>query len=223
MRINKYLALAGLGSRRGVEQLVKLGTVAVNGRVVTNLATEINENDEVFVNGEKVTTSNKTVVYLLNKPRGVVTTAKDEKGRKTVMDFVPTSPRVFPCGRLDYDTDGLLIMTNDGDFCEKLIHPRYEVRKEYVINSICKNIQKSIQQLKSGVRLSDGLFKPDLVEVLSSRGDKLTLKIVMHDGRNRIIRRACAAVRIEINKLTRTAIGPYKLGEIGVGKYKILN
>jgi len=223
MRLNKYLAAAGVASRRQADELIKLGQVKINGQVVTELGVQVDESsDKVEVNGQAVKIEVTVVTYLLNKPRGVVTTTDDPDGKKTVMALVPTEPRVFPCGRLDADTQGLVVLTNDGDLCYQLTHPKFEHQKVYLVEGTCRDPQGAAAKLKAGVKLSDGLTKADEVKILKASGNKIELLLTIHDGRNRIVRRMSAAVKIELTALTRTRLGQFELGDLKPGEYKMV-
>lgn len=225
MRLNKYLSAQGITSRRKADELIVQGHVTVNGAVVRELGTVINpESDIVTVSGKTVAPAKKRVVYLLNKPKGVVTTAHDPEGRKTVLDFVPKVPRVFPCGRLDYETMGLVILTNDGNLCYQLTHPKFEHQKEYVVEGTTRTPKAAYAELEqNSITLKDGPVTLDEVELLKMGKDKLSLRIVIHEGRNRLVRRVCAAVGIEITKLTRVRVGHYQLGDLSPGEYEVLS
>lgn len=221
MRLNKYLATAGVASRRHADELIKLGQVKVNGQIVTEFGVKIDpEKDTVEVSGKKIQLAQTIVVYLFNKPRGVITTADDPEGRKTVLDFVPKSPRVFPCGRLDEDTQGLVILTNDGNLCYQLTHPKFEHQKEYLIHGHCPKPEAALEKIRRGLNLSDGPIKVDELVPLKIKGEKVEFTVTIHEGRNRLVRRLCAAVGIEIDNLTRYRVGKYELGNLGPGEYK---
>lgn len=220
MRLNHFLATAGVASRRAADKLIAAGTVTVNGRVVTELGTKIDPaSDEISYQSKRVTLEEKIVTYLLNKPRGVVTTAHDPDGKRTVLDFVPKLPRVFPCGRLDEATMGLVILTNDGNLCFQLTHPKFEHQKEYIVHSLAKEPTEAIEKLRRGVTLADGPAKADKITDVAMSGQKVKFAIIIHEGRNRIVRRMCAEVGIEITSLTRVRVGKYRLGDLQPGKY----
>lgn len=225
MRLNKYLSSHGFTSRRKADELIEQGQITVNGKIVRALGTVIDpENDIVSVNGKNVGTTKTRVIYLLNKPKGVVTTVDDPEGRKTVLDFVPKSPRVFPCGRLDYETMGLVILTNDGNLCYQLTHPKFEHQKEYIVEGTTKTPKAAFAELEqNSITLKDGPVTLDELELLKMGKDKLSCRIVIHEGRNRLVRRVCAAVGIEVAKLTRIRVGQYHLGELMPGEYKVLS
>lgn len=223
MRLNKYLANAGVCSRRQADNFIEKGRIRVNSIVVKRLGTLIEpETDKVEVDGKPIQLSSNHLIYLLNKPKGVVTTADDPERRKTVLDFVPKYPRVFPCGRLDVNTQGLVILTNDGTLCYQLTHPKFEHEKEYLIHGKTKTPKAAYEILKSGVTLPDGPAKIDKLELLKASGDQIELRITIHEGRNHLVRRICAKAGIEVTNLTRIKIGKYELGDLGPGKYKLI-
>ncbi|MGH9151399.1 MAG: pseudouridine synthase, partial [Acidimicrobiales bacterium] len=189
-RLQKVLARTGFGSRRACEQLIADGRVTVNGAVAT-LGRRVDvEHDRVEVDGAAVGVRAGLVHYLLNKPRGVVTTAADTHGRPTVVDLVPGEPRVFPVGRLDADSEGLLVLTNDGELAHRLTHPSFGVEKEYLAEVAGTPSPAAVRRLREGVDLDDGRTAPARVAAVPPRG----LRIVVHEGRNRQVRRMCEAV-----------------------------
>ncbi|MBI4948042.1 rRNA pseudouridine synthase [Candidatus Berkelbacteria bacterium] len=223
MRLNKYIAQQGYASRRKADELIKSSQVKVNNKVVTEMGVMINpDKDKVVISGEPLE-QNKQVIttYILNKPKGVVTTASDPQGHKTVLDFVPEKPRVFPCGRLDAETMGLVLLTNDGNLCYQLTHPKFEHKKTYLVEGVCRNPKYATDELKKGViHLPDGDAKIDDLKVIKSSGNKLNFFITIHEGRNRIVRRICAKLGVEVINLTRTELGEYSLEGIAPGKFK---
>ena len=223
MRINKYLALAGLGSRRSVEDLIKKGIVTVNGKVVTDLATDIGDDDVVRVDGKNLTFEENYKYYILNKPKGYVTTASDEKGRKTVMDLVKgIKGRVFPVGRLDYNTEGLLILTNDGDLAQKLMSPLSEIEKTYIC-VIKGNISEGeLAVLRAGVKIDGIKLKKCKIKILDTKDGKTRLEIKIHEGKNRQIRKMLDFVGKEITLLKRVGIGDLRVGGLSRGEYREL-
>lgn len=220
MRLNKYLSEAGVSSRRQADVLIEAGRVHINGKKVIKLGTTVEVGDKVEVDGKPVENAGKRVIYLLNKPKGVVTTSDDPQRRKTVLDFVPNHPRVFACGRLDVNTQGLVILTNDGDLCYRLTHPKFEHEKEYHVHGHTKTPKAAYEILKAGVILPDGPVTIHKLELLKASGDRIELKIAIHEGRNHLVRRLCAKAGIEVVSLTRTKVGQYELGDLGPGKYK---
>jgi 23S rRNA pseudouridine2605 synthase len=221
-RVQKVLAAAGIGSRRACEELIAAGRVAVDGDVVT-LGAKANPLSQVItVDGERVHTNPLLVYLLLNKPTGVVTTASDPQGRPTVMDLVPASPRVYPVGRLDRDTEGLLILTNDGELANRLAHPRYEIEKTYVAQIRGPAKRRAMRELLDGVELDDGPARARSVRELGASGDRTLIEIVLAEGRKREVRRMLQAVGLPLERLARVKIGPLSLGDIAPGKMRPL-
>lgn len=226
MRINKYLAECGLGSRRKCEELVTGGRVRLNGRPVSNLATEITEQDSVTVDGKKVARPVKQLYILLNKPKGCVCTASDEHGRKTVLDIVkPKYPdaRLFPVGRLDYDTEGLLILTTDGDTANRIMHPRNEVPKTYVARIEGEVTEAELDRIRGGIVLDGVKTKKCKARLLSFENNESRVEVVITEGRNRQVRRMFEYINREIVFLKRTAVGDLRLGGLYRGEFRELN
>lgn len=221
-RVQKVLAAAGLGSRRSCEELIAAGRVAVDGRVVSLGAKVDPTRQVVTIDGERVPVNPALTYLLLNKPRGVVTTVADPQGRPTVMDLVPPNPRVYPVGRLDQDTEGLLVLTNDGELANRLAHPRYEVEKTYVAQVRGTVRRRQVRQLVEGVVLEDGPARARSVRELGSAGDRSLLELVLTEGRKREVRRMLAAVGIPLERLARVKLGPLPLGDIAPGKSRPL-
>jgi 23S rRNA pseudouridine2605 synthase len=203
-RLQKVLARVGIGSRRTAEELIAAGRVTVNGEVAVLGRRVQTDADQVAVDGVPIGVRADLVWYLLNKPRGVVTTVSDPHATRTVIDLVPTEPRVFPVGRLDADTEGLLLLTNDGDLTHRLTHPSYGVEKEYVAEVAGAPTPAVVRSLREGVELEDGRTAP--AKVALSPPNVLTITI--HEGRNRQVRRMCDAVGHPVRRLVRTRIGP---------------
>jgi 23S rRNA pseudouridine2605 synthase len=224
MRINKYLALCGAASRRGAEQYIKDGRVAVNGKTVTGLAVDIDENaDVVTLDGKPLSPPREFTYLMLHKPKGCVCTNKDEKGRKTVFDIIGGGSRLFTEGRLDYDTEGLLLITDDGALCKKLTHPSGEIPKTYIARIKGSISPKELNELRKGVTLDDGFKTSDCsVKVLSREEDHTRLEITIHEGHNRQIKRMLAAVGKEVVFLKRIKIGELTLGGLKRGAYRSL-
>lgn len=217
-RVQKVLARAGVGSRRTCDELVAEGRVRVNG-VVAELGTRVDpEHDRIEVDGAVIGLRPDLVHYLLNKPAGVVTTASDPQGRPTVVDLVPAEPRVFPVGRLDAETEGLLLLTNDGDLAQRVAHPSHGVDKEYLAEVEGRPARGVLRQLREGVLLDDGLTAPAKVALV---GDNV-LRIAIHEGRNRQVRRMCAAVGHPVVRLVRVRIGPLSDRRLPPGDWRPL-
>lgn len=213
------LARAGLGSRRTCEELVAAGRVTVDGSVAELGQRVDTSTQNVAVDGVPVPVAPGLVHYLLNKPAGVVTTASDPQGRRTVLDLVPEEPRVFPVGRLDYDTEGLLVVTNDGDLAQLLTHPSHGVEKEYLVEVDGAPSPGSLRTLRQGVELEDGRTAPATVGVVAPG----VLRIVVHEGRNRQVRRMCEAVGHPVRRLVRTRIGPLADRTLAPGCWRSLS
>ncbi|MDP9071956.1 MAG: rRNA pseudouridine synthase [Actinomycetota bacterium] len=217
-RLQKVLARTGFGSRRACEELIADGRVTVNGEVAL-LGRRIDpDGDRVEVDGVPVGVRADLVYYLLNKPRGVVTTASDPQGRSTVLDLVPPEPRVFPVGRLDADTEGLLVLTNDGDLTHRLTHPGFGVEKEYLAEVEGSPSPGAVRRLRDGVALEDGVTAPARVALVAPTA----LRITVHEGRNRQVRRMCAAVGHPVVRLVRTRIGPIAERGLRPGQWRPL-
>jgi 23S rRNA pseudouridine2605 synthase len=217
-RLQKLLARAGFGSRRACELLIESGRVTVN-RAVAVLGQRIDpEHDRVAVDDIPVSTRTGLVYYLLNKPGGVVTTARDPEGRPTVIDLVPLEPRVFPVGRLDADTEGLLLLTNDGDLTHHLTHPSFGVEKEYVAQVEGRPSPAALRRLREGVELEDGPTRPARAALVPPR----TIRLTIREGRNRQVRRMCAAVGHPVVRLVRTRIGPIAERRLKPGEWRPL-
>jgi len=217
-RLQKVLARAGYGSRRHCEGLIEDGRVTVNGRVAV-LGDRALDTDEVAVDGALAPINPTLVYYLLNKPLNVVTTAADTHGRPTVMELVPSEPRVFPVGRLDMNSEGLLLLTNDGRLAHLLMHPSSGVPKEYLVRVDGDPSPSDVRRLREGVELEDGMTAPAQV----SRVSDGLLRIVIHEGRNRQVRRMCSAVGHEVTRLVRTRIGPLQDPSLGPGDFRQLS
>lgn len=217
-RLQKVLAQAGVGSRRASEELIAAGRVRVNGHVAILGERVDPESDLVEVDGAAVGVRQGLVHYLLNKPTGVVTTASDPQGRPTVAGLVPDDPRVFPVGRLDTDTEGLLLLTNDGELAHRLTHPSFGVDKEYLVEVEGVPARGALRRLREGVELDDGPTQPATV---STAGPSL-LRITIHEGRNRQVRRMCAAVGHPVRRLVRVRIGPITDHRLPPGEWRPL-
>ena len=221
MRLAKYLAHAGVASRRAAEDLIRAGRVSLDGEVVSDLGRQVSESAEVRVDGAVVGGPEERAVWMVNKPAGVLSTALDTHGRPTVVSLVRDSrARVYPVGRLDADTTGLILLTNDGELANRLMHPRYEVPRTYVARVTGGPVgDAAVRALRAGVELSDGVTAPASVRALAS--DRLEL--VLHEGRKRQVRRMCEAVGHPVVALERVAFGPLTLSGLGVGEARRLN
>lgn len=219
VRLQKVLAAAGLGSRRRCETLMAEGRVVVNGETVTQMGARVDPLvDVIHVDGERIPPPSTHAYLMLNKPRGVVSSMSDEKGRPDLRSVVgEQAARVFHVGRLDTDTSGLLLLTNDGDFAHKLAHPSFEVTKTYVALVRGKVPDSVGRQLRDGIELADGPAAVDRFRVRDRSHDRSVVELDVHIGRNRIVRRMLDHVGHPVLELTRTAFGPLRLGDLGVG------
>ncbi len=218
-RVQKVLARIGLGSRRTCEDLIAEGRVAVDGKVVT-LGDRVDpSHQQVTVDGVVVGVRPGLVHLLLNKPGGVLSSASDPEGRPTVTELVPATPRVFPVGRLDLDTEGLLLLTNDGDLAHRLTHPSFGVDKEYLAWVQGAPSRGALRRLREGVDLDDGPTAPARVSAVEPD----VVRLVIHEGRNRQVRRMCAAVGHPVRRLVRTRIGSLRTGDLAPGAWRALD
>lgn len=217
-RLQKVLARTGFGSRRAAEELIEAGRVRVNGSIAVLGRRVDPDQDRVEVDGIPVGVRPGLVHYVLNKPRGVLSTAEDPQGRPTVVALVPPEPRVFPVGRLDADTEGLLLLTNDGELAHRLTHPSFGVEKEYLAEVEGAPSAGSLRRLRQGVELDDGLTAPARVSLLAPN----LVRISIHEGRNRQVRRMCEAVGHPVVRLVRTRIGPLVERELRPGQWRPL-
>lgn len=226
LRLQKYIADSGVTSRRKAEELITSGKVTVNGKKVTELGTKVDPNEDVImINGEVIDRNRVDHIYLvLNKPRGYITTVSDPEGRDTVMDLVPQiKTRVFPVGRLDYLSEGLLLMTNDGDFSNLIMHPKFEVIKTYEVKVFGKVTDTLLQKLKGGITTDVGVLKPKSVRVIEVLPGKTWLEFRLNEGKNREIRRLCEAFGLTIDKLRRVAIGGLSLTGVKPGEWSYIS
>ncbi len=225
VRLQKVLAAAGLGSRRHCEQLIDDGLVEVNGRTVTEQGLRVDPlADVIRVEGARIPPPRHHLYLLFNKPRGVVSTMDDPQGRSTIADYLGKRSRqgLFHVGRLDTPTEGLLLITNDGDFAQRIAHPSHEISKTYVaeVDGVVENV--TLRRLSRGIKLDDGPVRPEQIKLIERGGARSIVQVVLHEGRNRIVRRMFEAVGHPVNRLTRTAIGPVRLGRLKVGELREL-
>jgi 23S rRNA pseudouridine2605 synthase len=223
-RVQRALARAGFGSRRTAEELIAQGKVRINGKVAT-LGDKVDPTvDEVELEGVKVNLDPSMRYFALHKPVGVLTTMHDPQGRADIRSFLPPDgPRVFPVGRLDRDTEGLLVLTNDGDLANRLMHPRHGVEKEYLAEVEGAPTARHLSSLRAGVDLDDGPAKPARVRLIDARGGRGQLRLVMTEGRKREVRRMLAAVGLPVTRLVRTRVGPIQLGRLRPGELRELS
>jgi 23S rRNA pseudouridine2605 synthase len=222
-RLQKVLAAAGVGSRRACEDLIFRRRVTVNGRIA-KLGDKVDPaKAEIHVDGQRIVTDTKLVYLAMNKPRGVVSSMDDEKGRTELADFLGHfEQRIYHVGRLDADSEGLLLLTNDGDLTHKLMHPSYEVPKTYLAE-VAGPLPRSVgRQLLAGVELEDGPAKVDAFKLVDTLGKTAQIEIVLHEGRKHIVRRMLAEVGHPVSRLIRTAVGPIRLGDMKPGRFRHL-
>lgn len=223
MRLQKYLALCGVASRRAAEQMILDGLVQVNGQTVTQLGTQVTEGDQVYVRGEAVTPEESRRYILYYKPIGEITAVSDPKGRPTVMDHFRDFPvRLYPVGRLDFDSEGLLILTNDGELTQRLTHPSHEVNKRYIARVSNKVSDESLARLRSGVVLDGRKTAPAQIRVLRVDPFSTDLLITIHEGRNRQIRRMVESIGHQVVRLKRVQYGEITLGNLERGQWRDL-
>lgn len=221
MRLNKFIASAGVSSRRNADELIKKGRVSLNGEIVTEMGIDVSDEDIVEVDGRVISEEKKKYYIVLNKPKGYITTTNDQFGRNSVTDLTKDiNARLFPVGRLDCNTEGLLMMTNDGNFANSVTHPRNKVYKTYIARVFGFPSIAQIQTLKKGVQLEDGITAPAKVEIIKEYPRGVDIKISIYEGRNRQIRRMIEAIGFEVTDLKRVAVGNLLLGHLPSGKWR---
>jgi len=223
-RLQKIISAAGITSRRASEELILNGQVTVNGVVVTELGTKADPSvDTITVNGKPLKVSEERLYILLNKPTGYITALKDGQGRRLVTDLLKDVPeRVYPVGRLDYNTEGLLLLTNDGEWANRLMHPRHEVEKEYHVRVRGKVLEQQLKRMADGVELEDGKTAPAVVRLVKSGEQNDWISVAIHEGRNRQVRRMCEAVSLSVVRLKRIRYGSLSLGNLRDGQFRYL-
>lgn len=222
-RLQKIIAQAGIASRRAAEGLILAGRVTVDGQVVTELGGKYESSQRICVDGKPLTLAEEKVYFLLNKPKGYLSTAKDERGRRTVLDLLPeVKQRVYPLGRLDNNTEGLLLISNDGQLMNGLLHPRYKVNKTYVARVAPVPAENALDKLRQGIRLEDGLTAPAVVRLLDTAEDEAKVEITIHEGRNRQVRRMFAAIGCDVRALKRIRFAKLTLAGVKRGHYRPL-
>lgn len=223
-RLQKYMATCGVASRRKSEEIIQQGRVKVNGVVIKELGYKVDtEKDEVLVDNNIIKKEERKVYIALNKPEGYVCTVKDEKGRETILDLVKVKERIYPIGRLDYDTSGLILLTNDGEVYNKIIHPREEKNKVYI--ALIKGIpsSRSIEKFKKGIDIGGYTTAPAGIKILKTFNESAEVEITIHEGKNRQIRRMCDALGHPVINLKRIQVGNIKLNNLAKGKWRFLD
>ena len=223
MRLQKYLALCGAASRRHAEEMIADGRVKVNGQVITEMGVQVEEGDEVRLDGKIMRPENVKKYVIYHKPAGEVTTVNDPEGRACVLDHFRDYPvRLFPAGRLDYDSEGLLLLTNDGELTEKMLHPSNEVDKSYLARVTGEVTMESVHKLRSGVMLDDHRTSPAKVRIVKLEAFATQVLVTIHEGRNRQVRRMLEAVGHQVLQLRRVKFGPLELGDLRRGEWREL-
>lgn len=225
VRLQKVLAQAGIASRRASEIMIAEGRIEVNGEIVVTQGVRVDPaKDVIRVDGERIPPARHHLYFVLNKPRGVVSTMDDPEGRPTLTRYMDRQKeRLFHVGRLDTETEGLILLTNDGEFAHRMSHPSYKVSKTYLAEVEGEVSDKTILRIQKGLRLDDGPVKPDRVKLVDIAGGRSLVRVTLHEGRNRIVRRMMDAVGHPVNKLSRTAIGPIRLGAMRPGESRHLS
>ena len=222
VRLQKYMAECGVASRRKSEELIEMGKVKVNGHIA-HIGDKINpKKDIVTVKGKKINKEEKLYYLMLNKPRGYVTTVSDELGRKTVMDLIDIKARVYPVGRLDKDSEGLLLLTNDGSFANALTHPKHNYAKVYRVTVRPSVNDEILDRLRNGIEIDGRKTAPCDVSIITQEEGRVVLEFILREGRNRQIRKMCEAVELQVARLKRISIDPVKLVMLQTGKYRQL-
>ncbi|AVQ24973.1 pseudouridine synthase [Fusobacterium periodonticum] len=223
MRINKFLSSLGIASRRAIDKYIEEGRIKVNG-VITSTGIDVTEDDEIYIDNKKIETKRieEKVYFMLNKPLEVLSASSDDRGRKTVVDLIKTDKRIFPIGRLDYMTSGLILLTNDGELFNRLVHPKSEIYKKYYIKVFGEVKKEEIEELKKGVLLEDGKTLPAKISGIKYDKNKTSMYISIREGRNRQIRRMIEKFGYKVLMLRREKIGELSLGDLKEGKYREL-
>ena len=223
-RLQKIIAGSGYCSRRKAEELIRQGRVSVNGEIITQLGYLADEEDRIFIDGVPLGQEEEKAVFLLNKPKNVISSASDDRGRKTVTDLIDSDLRLYPMGRLDYDSSGLILLSNDGDLMQKLIHPRFEVEKEYEVTIDPVISEEQIREMEKGVRIDDYVSAPCRIRLLRSNEKKNSsfLDVIIHEGKNREIRKMFEASGHHVSRLHRIREANIVLGDLKSGEYRRL-
>ena len=223
-RLQKYMASCGVASRRKCEEIILAGKIKVNGVLVNEVGTKVNPLEDIVEYEGKIISKEENKVYIiLNKPEGYISSVKDEKGRDTILDIVKVKERIYPIGRLDYDSSGLLLLTNDGEIYNKIIHPRVEIVKKYIAVVNGEITDKDIKKFEIGIDIGGYITAPAELKIISYDRDISTIEIGIHEGKNRQIRKMCAELNHEVLSLKRISMGEIKLGYLKRGEYRDLN
>jgi len=223
MRINKYIAAAGIASRRKADEMIEAGRGRGNGIVLQTLGYHVKDDDRVEVDGKLIELQKKKVYYLLNKPTGYVTSTFDKEGRPTVIELVPDEIRVFPVGRLDYNSSGLLILTNDGELSNRLMHPSHEFDKKYVVRATGIVTRAEAARLEKGIDIGGFITSPAKVKLIRHDRNSTIAEVTIHEGKNRQVRRMFKAIGHPVEELCRVGLGNLVIGRLAVGQYRKLS
>jgi len=221
-RLQRVVAASGVASRRKAEDLIRLGRVSVDGKIVTELGTRVDPSRSTIRVDGKLIRRQAFRYIVMNKPSGFITTTSDERDRRTVMELLPAEPRLFPVGRLDRDTEGLLLFTNDGEVANRVMHPRYGLTKEYLILTPVKPSEQDLRRVRAGVEIEGKLVVPDEFRIVRETPEGVLLSVVLHEGMNRIVRRMMESVGIPVTKLNRVRVGPLSVSGIPRGAHRDL-
>lgn len=224
-RLQKILSHAGIASRRVAEQMILNGRVSVDGEIINELGKKFNiVKNKICVDGKIISNSESKVYILLNKPAKVLSSARDDRGRKTVVDLITdVNERIYPVGRLDFDTEGLILLTNDGRLMNALLHPKFEINKTYLVNTIGNITEEKLNRLRYGIELDDGITAPAYVQLISKSNAETNIKITIHEGRNRQIRRMFSAIGCNVKKLKRIKFANLSIHNLKIGEYRKLS
>ena len=222
MRLNKFLAHAGIASRRKCDDIISSGKVKVNDVICMDFSKQITDDDCVRVGGEIVNLNKEKLVYILNKPKGVISSVTDDRNRTTVMDFLPYEEKLFPIGRLDRDTTGVLLITNDGELANRLTHPRYGVEKKYIAVTYKDIPKENYSKLKNGIRLEDGAIAKGKIEIINRTSKKCVWLVTLKEGKKREVKRIFTALESRVMELHRESFGNLNTGKLKPGKFRKL-
>lgn len=222
MRINKFIASLGVCSRRKADELILKGKVKLNGNIVSSMGIDVSETDKIEVDGKILNQTENLVYFMLNKPKSVICSSSDEKSRKTVLDIVKSQERIYPVGRLDYESEGLILLTNDGDLAYKLTHPKMQIPKTYIVKIKGDIKESELAVLRNGVKIGEVKYNKCKIKVISSEKNSTKLEIILTEGKNREIRKMLDFIGKEVLLLKRVKIADLKLGSLNRGEYRPL-
>ena len=223
-RLQKILSHAGIASRRAAEEMILAGRVSVDGKIITELGIKFDITaSKICVDNEIISYNEKKVYILLNKPKNILSSAKDDRGRQTVVDLIAdVNERIYPVGRLDYDTEGLILLTNDGELMNALLHPKFQINKTYLAKVTGNLTKDKLDKLQNGIQLDDGLTAPAIVRVVGKSNTEAKIEITIHEGRNRQVRRMFSAIGCEVKKLKRIKFANLTIHNLKIGQYRHL-